>query len=511
MSLTSILAHFASIGDMDMVSPANLPDYLRSAVRGNEVDALSILLSLVPLDDERCRQVEELSFELLRLAIRSGDAAECALCLLLYLEESRRHREMQAPPQSAIGTWRRMLEAGQQLEFEKRMRLMCQERNDIIERRESFCGAAPRAPDLLALAREALTPAPAEEAAGGRASAAAAAACEVPAPRCGRALLLQAHRLRKQKPRANRPLLDALFEKALLDCNGQPSLPWPPTPADLPSGFLPKGGIGGYDLSMGAEAVPLQWINETDFSTPPPIVFVNRCMDVDVRPDWVKKAARSCAGVAKGTSRSAVAGGDSLTDSAKDRCWETSFHGGCWQGAHIECNWACAVNGTCDAQCSRRSMQRGGGHRLQVFKDPNKGWCLRTLSRIRSGDFIMEYVAERISPSRLEERLKDAPDIDVYVMDMEGSAKKHLKLDALVVRNHAAFAAFACSTKFRNMKKTRYATSHWDPRLPQIGFYATRDIEPGEELTYLRTDGEPDLRRSHTTCGCRLPGCSTRT
>ena len=106
---------------------------------------------------------------------------------------------------------------------------------------------------------------------------------------------------------------------------------------------------------------------------------------------------------------------------------------------------------------------------------------------------------------------KDAPDIDVYVMDMEGSAKKHLKLDALVVRNHAAFAAFACSTKFRNMKKTRYATSHWDPRLPQIGFYATRDIEPGEELTYLRTDGEPDLRKSHTTCGCRLPGCSTRT
>jgi len=83
-------------------------------------------------------------------------------------------------------------------------------------------------------------------------------------------------------------------------------------------------------------------------------------------------------------------------------------------------------------------------------------------------------------------------------------------LDALVVRNHAAFAAFACARKFANMKKQQWATSHWDPQVPQVGFVATRDIEPGEELTYLRSDNEPNKRNSWQTCGCKQPGCSER-
>ena len=35
----------------------------------------------------------------------------------------------------------------------------------------------------------------------------------------------------------------------------------------------------------------------------------------------------------------------------------------------------------------------------QVFYHEGKGWCLRTLSPIAKGEFIMEYVGERVSPT----------------------------------------------------------------------------------------------------------------
>ena len=50
------------------------------------------------------------------------------------------------------------------------------------------------------------------------------------------------------------------------------------------------------------------------------------------------------------------------------------------------------------------------------------------------------YVGERTTEQRTYERLKDDPNIETYVMGI-----KSLNIDALVVRNHAPFAAFACS------------------------------------------------------------------
>ena len=45
---------------------------------------------------------------------------------------------------------------------------------------------------------------------------------------------------------------------------------------------------------MGALPEPLPWVNEVDGAVPPPIVFVRRCIDVDVRPDWHSKPAKCC-------------------------------------------------------------------------------------------------------------------------------------------------------------------------------------------------------------------------
>ena len=206
----------------------------------------------------------------------------------------------------------------------------------------------------------------------------------------------------------------------------------------------------------------------------------------------------------------------------------------------------------------------------------------------------MEYVAERVSGDRHSERFKDDPNVETYLMDLTLQAKM-THLDALVVRNHAAFAAFACTKQLANMKKqslvctvrskllpfpnchhaltVRFSlnlsrvllfTAHqplgckgdeacrwgkggghadggreegmlcacWSRaaasishvvtlslltvpapcslahfcrigllacQVPHVGFFATRNIEPLEELTYLRTDEGPK-RTSERNC-----------
>lgn len=153
-----------------------------------------------------------------------------------------------------------------------------------------------------------------------------------------------------------------------------------------------------YDLSLGGEAVPLQWINEVDASVPPPIVFVRRCIDVDRRPDWLNKPCKAC----------------SLTQTAQhstaatDRCSHAGFPGKP-DGHNAECNWRCHVQAACDALCQQRNLQRGAAHRLQVFRHELKGWCLRTLTFIKEGSFVMEYVAERVSRSRYLDAPRAAP------------------------------------------------------------------------------------------------------
>jgi hypothetical protein len=127
-----------------------------------------------------------------------------------------------------------------------------------------------------------------------------------------------------------------------------------------------------------------------------------------------------------------------------------------------------------------------------------------------------------------------------------------MSLDALYVRNHAAYAAFACTKKLANLERRPLWTNHCarrhnpdpesrrerrrrrhgrtcthvrrtarkhgvcdtclrvvrypscvvrtgDAKVPHVGFFALRDIEPNEELAYLREGTEP-TRASWRVC-----------
>ena len=379
--------------------------FVRTAMKANEVEALSMLLSLNAID---VPSIEKMSTELLRLALPT-DAAECALYLLNHLEELRRakHNAQKAARAAAEEETEelRQLKLQNNNKRQRRERELLggswgpdnlennnkQIRDDYIQESEAHCGEAPNSRALLTLAAEAM------------------ALCDgdgkpTPAMRCTRALLLQAHRLRKQTPQTGARILDT-NEEPLVGSNGQAAIPWPSYPVDLPAGFLTKGGVGGLDLSLGGEAMPLQWINEVDDAVPPPIVFVRRCIDVDVHPNWRTHPCRPCNATmdaAEGERRQPLDG---------CRCVAQAKFPPSKPEAYCECNWACAHEENdrrpCTSQCARRTLQRGAPCRLQVFRHPMKGWCLRTLTPIKEGAFVMEYVAERVTPKRAEERQRD--------------------------------------------------------------------------------------------------------
>lgn len=207
----------------------------------------------------------------------------------------------------------------------------------------------------------------------------------------------------------------------------------------------PELGFGGFDLTDGAEQKSIQWINTVTQAVPPPILFSRRCIDVDIHPDFLNKRAKQCCPVSRFSSTC----GDP----------NHAFSSGKPDGM-VECNWACNKGRSCSTACSRRSQQRGVAHSFQVFMHEYKGWCLRTLTSICKGEYIMEYVGERLSKERDSERTTMNPDAEIYMMDIEHRGR--LSLDALEVRNHAAFAAFACRRTFANMEKRSFHTFHWD-------------------------------------------------
>eukprot|EP00908_Phaeocystis_cordata_P012826 Transcript_23821.p1 GENE.Transcript_23821~~Transcript_23821.p1 ORF type:complete len:489 (+),score=120.68 Transcript_23821:94-1467(+) len=420
--------------------------HVEAALRSNAAEALSVLLSCKRGDDTELYpddRLRERGKDLVKIAVEA-EAVEC--CLMLFsaikkIEESS--PEEVRPPR----VW-------------------------IISPKEA-----------LEMAQEQLQLAGRDEEGGGK-------------RRVARALLYHAMR----RPKGNNGLKPKDENRAIqkggkfsLEADGV-AVQWPEHRADMSAELCEAYGVkaGGYDISDGAEHVPVMWVNEMDEAPPPGFVYIRRCVAGDVHPDWLRKAAKEC-------NFNSNSQGACRTE--KDPCAEPIFNGKP-ENAVGECNWACK----CPLTCAGRPMQRGSGLRLQVFKHKYKGWCLRTLSPIKKGDFIMEYVGEVISQEEHLIRTGRFPDLEDYLMDI---AKPSTKIDAYLVRNIAAFAAFACRPAYANMEKKARFCSHWDKRVFHVAFLAKCNIQPGDELTYLRVDGPPPAN-STKNCKCGAPGCNRK-
>ncbi|XP_072483367.1 histone-lysine N-methyltransferase SUV39H1 isoform X2 [Notamacropus eugenii] len=143
-----------------------------------------------------------------------------------------------------------------------------------------------------------------------------------------------------------------------------------------------------------------------------------------------------------------------------------------------ECNSRCR----CSSDCPNRVVQRGISYNLCIFRTDNgRGWGVRTLQKIRSHSFVMEYVGEIITSEEAERRgeIYDQKGT-TYLFDLD-YVEDIYTVDAGNYGNVSHFVNHSCSP---NLQVYNVFIDNLDERLPRIAFFATRTIWAGEELTF---------------------------
>lgn len=166
-----------------------------------------------------------------------------------------------------------------------------------------------------------------------------------------------------------------------------------------------------------------------------------------------------------------------------------------------ECNAACA----CGEACGNRVVQRGISKRIQVFKTRHKGWAVRALEYIPQGSFVVEYIGEVITTDEAERRGVEYDKggfSTLFDLDAVGDAACEYTIDATYRCGVARFLNHSCAP---NLRQASVWVDTLSLALPRIAFFATRDIQPLEELTFdykYEANAEATMR-----CHCGAPSC----
>ena len=126
------------------------------------------------------------------------------------------------------------------------------------------------------------------------------------------------------------------------------------------------GGVtaGKWDLSCGAEIGLPEVVLGDDGGRPPPFVYINECVAVDVVPQWAtgKVGCKCC-------------------ETRKRFCAHSTERGCACRMKHGECGQGCGCI-TRPEGCANRPLQRGLRKRLKVRTTDGKGWCVAHIDRL---------------------------------------------------------------------------------------------------------------------------------
>ncbi|XP_043698483.1 histone-lysine N-methyltransferase SUVR3 [Telopea speciosissima] len=173
-----------------------------------------------------------------------------------------------------------------------------------------------------------------------------------------------------------------------------------------------------------------------------------------------------------------------------------------------ECGPSCA----CGLDCEYRSTLRGISIRLAIVKDQRKGWGLHASQFIGRGEFVCEYAGEVLTTEearRRQQKYDELASISQFssallvVREHLPSRKACLRvnIDATRVGNIARFVNHSCDGG--NLSTVLVRNSGL--LLPRLCFFASRDIQEGEEVTF--SYGDVRLRPNGLQCFCSSSGC----
>lgn len=157
--------------------------------------------------------------------------------------------------------------------------------------------------------------------------------------------------------------------------------------------------------------------------------------------------------------------------------------------------WNCDLG----PECNNRSLGLKQFAKCKPIREQGKGWGLVTVSGVKKGDLVQEYVGEIIDEKEKERRLqewtRDHPnDPNFYVMALDSG----WYIDARIKANLSRFINHSCAPNCRLLPMN--VNGH-----VRVGIYSLRDIAPGEFLSY---DYQFDTKHGDKfRCRCGAPNC----
>ena len=149
--------------------------------------------------------------------------------------------------------------------------------------------------------------------------------------------------------------------------------------------------------------------------------------------------------------------------------------------------------------CTNRVLQDKTYAEVEVFREPNMGWGLKSKQFVAAGHLVIEYLGEIIDFDEVQRRMKaqskERPnDKDYYIMELDSD----LYVDGRYKGNNSRYINHSCDP---NCELQRWVVNgQW-----RIGIYAIKDIQPGEPLSY---DYQFDTNEADTfRCHCGAETC----
>ncbi|KAF5280661.1 hypothetical protein FQA39_LY05309 [Lamprigera yunnana] len=253
------------------------------------------------------------------------------------------------------------------------------------------------------------------------------------------------------------------------------------------------------DISRGQERNPIQCINMIDNEEKPSdFTYVSsNCINFDeININRKISSMHSCLCEGRCSSFQCVCCNNSL------RCWYdeegkllTNFNY-LDPPMIFECNQMCSCNAI---TCNNRVVQHGLTARFELFKTENRGWAIRTLGNIAKGTFVCEYIGEVITDLEADRR-----EDDCYVFDLDSRDSDAFCIDAKRYGNFARFINHSCDA---NLVPIRVFIDHHDIRFPRIAFFANKDINADEELSFDYGERFWIVKYKSFTCACCATNC----
>ncbi|GAB4857235.1 hypothetical protein Ancab_015142 [Ancistrocladus abbreviatus] len=168
-----------------------------------------------------------------------------------------------------------------------------------------------------------------------------------------------------------------------------------------------------------------------------------------------------------------------------------------------ECGPSCG----CELECGNRLTQKGVGVQVKIVRERKKGWGLFADQLIQSGQFVCEYAGELLTTKEARRRQTMYDELAssgqfshalLVVREHLPSRKAcfRINIDATRIGNVARFINHSCDGG--NLSTVLVRSS--GALLPRICFFASRDVQVGEELTF--SYGNTRLKSEGLQCFC---------